>query len=274
MRGFVTQSPLISALVLLSAGVLAVLVSLLARRIFPALASVDTDPWSSTLSYVATAYGVIIGFSIIFLFGEFSDARQAVGDEATSVGTAFEEARLFPDDAAEIQHALLCYARAVPEFEWPALREGESSPEVDNAYRNIIISLGDADQPADSTFQPAAATNIFVQVGNISTAREARLVAASIQMPALMWALLWFGGLFVIALIFVVTLRARPVVQGVLVGLSAMFTLVMILIVTALSNPFGTGEGRVSPRLIEETAATMELEAPDLAAVPCDRADS
>jgi hypothetical protein len=265
-----TQTPLTSTLILLSAGVLTFLLSLLVRRIFPGLASVNTDPWSSTLSYIATAYGVVIGFSIIFLFGEFTDARRAVGDEATSVGTAFEEARLFPDDAAEIQHALLCYARAVPELEWPALREGESSPEVDDAYRNIILALGEAEQPTDSTFQPAAATNIFVQVGNISTARETRLVAASIQVPVLMWALLWCGGLFVLALIFVVTLRARPVVQAALVGLSAMFTLVMILIVTALSNPFGTGEGRVSPRLIEETAATMELEVPDLAAVPCD----
>lgn len=268
------SSTLTSSLVLLATGALAFLVSLLIRHIITAdRVSIDIDPWSSTLSYVATAYGVVVGFSIIFLFGEFSDSRNAVGNEATSIGTAFEEARLFPEDAPEIQHALLCYARAVPEYEWPALRDGESAPEVDEAYREIILALGEADQPADSTFQPAAATNIFVQVGNISTAREVRLVAASINVPDLMWALLWFGGVFVLGLIFVVTLRARPSVQAVLVGLSAMFTLVMIFIVIALSSPFAAGAGHVSPRLIEETAATMAAEIPDLADQPCAWAD-
>ena len=269
-----TQSSIQTAAVLLAIGVVALVLSLLARRVFPAIESANTDPWSSTLSYVATAYGVVIGFSIVFLFGEFSDARQAVGDEATSIGTAFEEARLFGDDAVGVQHALLCYARAVPEFEWPALRDKESAPEVDVAYRNIILALGDVDQPADSTFQPAAATNIFVQVGNISTARETRLVAASIQVPGLMWALLWCGGLFVLLLIFVVTLRARPVVQAVLVSLSTMFTAVMIFIVIALSTPFAAGEGRVSPRLLEETATTMAGEMPEIADRPCELAGS
>lgn len=269
------SSTLVTALVLLLVGAGVFLVSLLARHLIVAdRVSVDTEPWSSTLSYVATAYGVVVGFSIIFLFGEFSDARNAVGDEATSIGTAFEEARLFPDDAPRIQHALLCYALAVPEFEWPALRDGESAPEVDDAYREIILALGEADQPADSTFQPAAATNIFVQVGNISTARETRLVAASIQLPDLMWALLWCGALFVLIMIFVVTLRARPAVQAALVSLSAMFTLVMIFIVIALSIPFAEGSGQVSPRLIEETAATMAAEIPDLADQPCESSGS
>jgi hypothetical protein len=262
-------TPLISTLILLSAGVLAFIVCLSVRRILPGLESVETDPSSSTLTYVATTYGVVVGFSIIFLFGEFSDARKAVGDEATSIGTAFQEARLFPDDSAEIQHALLCYARAVPELEWPALREREPASEVDEAFRDIVVALAEAEQPAESTFQDAAAINIFIQVGNISTARETRLVSAETRMPGLMWALLWCGGLFVLGLIFVVTLRERPWVQAALIGLSTMFTLMMILIVIALTTPFASGSGRISPELIEQTAATMTLDAPELADQPC-----
>jgi len=263
-------SPRVHVLILVVGGLVVFALSVLVRRSFPRLASLDTAPWSSTLAYVATSYGVVVGFSILLLFGEFSDARQAVGDEATAIGTAFEEARLFPDDAAEVQHALICYARALPEFEWPALREGESAPEVDDAYRGVILALGDVEQPAESTFQPAAATNMFVQVGNISTARETRVVAAQTHVPPLLWALLIGGGLFVVGLIFVVTLPARPVAQGVLVGLSAVFTAVMILIVVGLSTPFASGTGRVTPKLIEETTASMEQEAPDAAAQPCD----
>ncbi|WP_129663818.1 DUF4239 domain-containing protein [Phytoactinopolyspora endophytica] len=268
-----SPTPTASTLILISAGVLVAGLCLPARRLLPRLASTDTSPWSSTLSYVATAYGIVVGFSIIFLFGEFSAARQAVGDEATSVGTAFEEARLFPGDSDHIQHALICYARAVPEFDWPALSDRSAAPEVDQAYRDIFLALGEAEQPAQSTFQPATATNILVQVGNISTAREARLVAAGIQIPTLLWVLLLGGGLLVVALIFVVTVAAHPVTQAVLVGLSAMFTVVMILIVAALGAPFAAGTGRVAPKLIEETTASMEQSEPELASQPCDHDD-
>lgn len=260
-------------LVLLATGVVAFGLSLLVRRSFPQLASANTSPWSSTLSYVATAYGVVVGFSILFLFGEFADAREAVGQEATAIGTAFEEARLFPDDAAEIQHALICYARAVPEFEWQALRDRRSAPEVDRAYRDIVLALRAADQPTESAFQPATATNIVVQVGNISTARAIRLVAAEDHLPGMLWALLLGGGVFVVGMIFVVTLPERSGAQAVLVGLSATFTAVLVLIIFALSSPYSDGAGRITPRLIEETTAVMESAASETATRPCDFGD-
>lgn len=255
--------------VLLLTAVAAFAVSFLIRRWFPALRDLDIAPWASTLSYVATAYGVVVGFTIIFLFGEFSDARTAVGNEATSIGTAFEEARLFPESAVDVQHALICYGRAVPEYDWPALRKGESAPQVDTAYRDIILALGEADEPTDGTFQPATATNVLVQVGNISTAREARIVTAEVKVPVLLWGFLFAGGLFVIALIFVVTLKSHRVTQAALVSASAVFTAVMLAIVVALATPYHEGGGgRVTPELIEETTASMEAEVPD-AATPC-----
>ena len=45
--------------------------SLVVRRLLTARPEFNTAPWTQTLSYVATSYGVILGFSIIFLFGEF-----------------------------------------------------------------------------------------------------------------------------------------------------------------------------------------------------------
>ena len=229
----------------------------------------DTGPWSATLSYIATAYGIVIGFWILFLFGLFADSRQAVGDEATSIGTAFEEVALFPDGAPSVQQALYCYAEALVAYEWPALQQGSSAPEADAAYREIILALGEIRQPFESTFEPAAATNIFVQVGNISTARETRLVAAQTPTPALMWALLLGGGLLVTVLIFVVTLRSSPRTQAAQVSLTTLFTAVMIALVAALTNPFAPGAGRVTPELVEQTQVTMATAAPQLSTGAC-----
>ena len=257
------MSSSVALVVLVGTGLVAFAGSLLVRRLFPGLRDVDTSPWLSTLSYVATAYGVVVGFTIIFLFGAFSDARQAVGNEATSIGTAFEESRLFPAQAQQIQHALICYSRAVPEYEWPAMRDGTSAPEVDAAYKNLILAPAGDQEAASGTFERAAATNLFAQLGDISTARETRLVAAETDLPPLLYGLLIGGGLFVVALIFMGTMSSAPRTQAVLVSLSAVFTMVMISIVIALSTPFASGSGRVSPKLIEQTTASMTAEAPD-----------
>lgn len=54
-----------------------------------------------------------------------------------------------------------------------------------------------------------------------------------------------------------------------LVSLSAVFSAVMILIVIALATPFASGQGRITPDLIEQTTTAMESEAPDAATQPC-----
>jgi hypothetical protein len=267
----VNLAPLMSLVLLAAAGVGAYGLSRAVRRKVRDPQAMTTEPWLATLGYVATAYGVIIGFSVLFLFGEFSSARQAVGAEATSIGTAFEEMALFPEAAPAVRESLICYSRAVVEQEWPAMQRGASAPEVDDAYRQIFVSLKSASTPLESTFQPATATNVVVQVGNISTAREERLVAATTRLPVMMWGLLLGGAVFILAMIFVVTLRATPRTQALLVGLSTAFTVVLVLLVAALNNPFASGGSRVSPELLEQTTVAMQAELP-LAPGACDQA--
>lgn len=266
-------SPGTTAAVVAAVGLVAAGIALLVRRAAPRLGTADTGPWSATLSYVATAFGVVIGFSILYLFGAFADARGAVGDEATSIGTAFEEVRLFDDAAPHVQHALICYAKAASAYDWPAMREGGSAPEADAAYTDLVVSLRQAGPPPEGTFEAAAATNVLVQVGSVSTARETRLVAASTGLPVLMWGLVLGGGLLVVVLLFAVTLPAAPRTQAVLVGLAAAFTTVLVLLVAALNAPFAPGPGRLTPALIDQTVASMERSAPDLADRPCPSGD-
>ncbi|HNL49329.1 MAG TPA: hypothetical protein PKK89_10245, partial [Microthrixaceae bacterium] len=63
--------PLLNVAALIVAGAVVFAVAALVRRRATKLADLDTAPWSATLSYVATAYGVLIGFSILLLFGQF-----------------------------------------------------------------------------------------------------------------------------------------------------------------------------------------------------------
>jgi hypothetical protein len=262
--------PVVNVVLLVLTGLAAFGLSQLLRRRF-SWGDVDPSPWAATLSYVATAYGVIVGFSIIFLFGEFSDAREAVGDEATSIGTAFEEASLFPESRASIQGALICYGQSVPAYDWPAMQRGEGgSAQVNAAFHDVVASVGDGDAEPVGALHSAAATNLVAQIGSISTARESRLVAAETQVPVMLWGLLLGGGILVVVMIFVVTLPAKPGTQAALVAFTSAFTLVLMLLVVALNDPYADAPGRISPELIEETTDSMTASLPGSDTVRCD----
>lgn len=264
------SSPWLNALLLVFTFVIGFGACLLVRALL-GQKEAHHNSWAATLSYIAAAYGVVIGFSILFLFGEYADARQAVGDEATSIGTAYDQASLFPEGEPGIQRALICYARAVSAYDWPALAEHQGgSPKVDAAYLDLVVSVGEGDQPPAGALHAATATNLVAQIGNISTARETRLVAAETRLPPMLWVLLAGGGAFVIVSIFVVTLPAGRGTQAGLVSMSAVFTVVMLLIVLALADPFGAGGGRVTPELIDQTVASMTSTAPAAVTAPCE----
>lgn len=265
----VVSDPLRNALLLLLIAAVAFGLCLAVRHALRD-AKVEHGSWSAALSYVATAYGVVVGFSILFLFGQYSDARSAVGDEATAIGTAYEQAALFPESAPDIQRALVCYARAVPTYDWPALREHRGAPEVDVAFSDLVASLGEGDQEAAGAFHAGAATSLNAQIAGISTAREVRLVTADTRMPPMLWVMLFGGGAVVVCLLFVLTMPASRITQAALVAMATAFTAVLLLIVTALSAPFGGGGGRVTPALIESTTATMESTASAEVAAPCE----
>lgn len=264
-------STVANLVILLLSGGIAAGLSLLARRRWPGAPDgvADTGPASATLSYVATAFGVVIGFSTLFLFSEVSSARQAIGDEATSIGTAFEEAGVFGAEGVEVQAALICYAQAVSTYEWPAMRNHTSAPEADAAYADLVASLGSVGDPPAGALIGATATNLVAQIGGISTAREARIVTATTPLPTMLLALMVGGSLLVLCLMWVITRPASPLGQAVLVGSAATFTAVLVLLVLVLSSPFADGSGRLNPELIEGTAASMVAASPDAAALGC-----
>jgi hypothetical protein len=239
------------------------------RRWRPGLDQIDSGPAAAVLSYVAAAFGILVGFLIVVLLGEATNARHATGDEATAIGTAFDEAQLFPEAEHDIQHALNCYSLAVTELEWPDLADGRSAPEADDAYRELIATYGDVGEFTGSSFQPAAATNTFSQIGGISTAREARLVTAQAGIRPLVWVVLIGAAVLVIVLLFAVSTSAKPVGQALLLGFAGLFTAVLLLLVAALDNPFREGTGPLTPRLIEDNTARMVALAPDAAERPC-----
>jgi hypothetical protein len=268
----VTRAWLVVLMLLVGCAAFGVSLAIRTRR--PGVEQIDSGPAAGVLGYVAAAFGFLVGFVIVFHLGLTGDARRATGDEATAIGTAFDEAQLFPEAEADLQHALICYSRSITEYEWEALAEGGGSIQADTAYRELIAAYGAVDEPFDRSFQAAAATNSFVQIGDISTARETRLVVAKSGIGPIMWVLMIGAAVFVLVLLFIVTSAARPVAQAVMLSMAAMFTMALLGMVVVFGSPFREGLGPVTPVLIEENTQRMVALAPGASEEPCSFAEA
>lgn len=254
--------------VVVLAGTLAAGLSLLFDRLFSRRGDLETESAARTLGYVASAYGIVIGFSIVFLFGEYSDARDAVGEEAAALRSAFESTLVLGDNPEGVQHALICYARAVPEFDWPALQQASLAPEVDAAYRNVFLAL---DNLAVEGTEPESAATKSV-VGSLETAAQSRLtrsLAAETQIPGLLRVFLFAGGALVVGLLYVALLGASSRRRAILVGMAAAFTSIMVAIIFQLGQPFRDDGAGVDPIPITEAVQVMERATPDVASRSC-----
>ena len=105
------------------AGLAAVGLHLLRRR-FPALASQEiNDVAGVAIGVLAAVYGIILGFVIVALYQDFTDAETNVQSEASQLIQLYEDTRGMPI-ADRIEEELRTYVANVRYREFPRMKEG------------------------------------------------------------------------------------------------------------------------------------------------------
>ena len=70
---------------------------------------------------------------------QFRNAQEGVEREADALADLYRDAQAFPTEVREqVALRVRAYARVVLEKEWPAMAEGESSPETREAYEQLL----------------------------------------------------------------------------------------------------------------------------------------
>src|SRR5438067_1857737 len=125
--------------ILAGAGALAVALMLAVRRRSPAGSFFkDTAEAAGVFAVVGTAFAVLLAFVFFLAFQSYDSARKDARAEADATISMFRTAELFPaPSSARLLGEVTCYARAVVEREWPAMRHGRSSPVVQDWVESI-----------------------------------------------------------------------------------------------------------------------------------------
>lgn len=245
---------LLFIIMVLGSGVLAGLASwLINRRVAQNLHRGNNEAAVPIFQIIGLIFGIILGFMIPAVYGEFEDAGNNVSQEANEMEVLYRLTLDAPDPTrAEMQAGLLHYAQLVVSKEWDLMARSQSSPEVDAALDRLwtIQRKFKATNAAETEVR----NRMFEEIHRITDRRSDRLLDSSTQLEPIMWIMLIGGGLVTMAFSFFIR-ASNDGNQAVMVGIMAAMIGFGLLIVMVLDSPF-TGDVRVQPDAIN---AAIEL---------------
>lgn len=213
---------------------------------------------------VGTSFAVLFAFLMLSAFQTYGGAKSGAGTEANAVLNMARTAALYPDaERDKLRSDLRCYSRAVINQEWPAMRQGHSSPLVDHwvaAYRSEFDRL-----TVRSPREQVAFQDLLTQAATRTSGRQQRLSDDTPAVPTPLWIGLIFVGCVAVSLQLGMAARdERLRVQGLQVAGVAAVVATGLLIVAFLDHPYGTHVGGIEPTSMRHSLALQHNLQPGL----------
>ena len=196
---------------------------------------------------VGVLYAVMLAFAVITVWEKFSEAENAVAQEAAAVATLYRLGDgIGGDSGPAFRSALTRYAKTAIAEDWPAMERGGEGRAVTQALNGAYSAL--------LTFIPSDARGTTLlaealhQLDVVTQTRRTRLVLAPGATPRMLWFVLSGGAVLTISFTLFFgaeNLRAQAVMTGILSSL--IFS--GLLIITAVDHPFA-GAVRVQPEAL------------------------
>ena len=212
-------------------------------------------------------YAVLLALVVIAVWEEYQEASSTVEQEANAVAEIFWLAHRLPQpQGSHIQELARSYAQEVVDKEWPLMEQGQpplmeqgqGTPAGWTLIDDIRANLQELDPhtPADEQLYAEG----LDQVQRLADARRMRLVAAEEGVPAVLWAVLIFGGAAAIGFTYLFGLQSTWAHRLMVVTLAAVIGLVLFTI-GSLEHPFSGGAriGTGAFELVLERFETSKL---------------
>jgi hypothetical protein len=249
----------LAALIILGAAAVSAAGMLVVRRRAPAGTYFkDPIPAGAVYTVAGTAYMVIVAFVFFVAFESYHAANSDAQDEATAALAMFHAVGPFPPDArAQLQAQVVCYAREVISKEWPAMREGETSPAVDARVSALEES---AEQiPVSGAKQVAAYDQWFALNEERRRGRQGRLAESEGLVPPVIWLILTIGAVVVIATVaFFADVEEAAVTQAVMIAGIAIIVVSGLVLVRFLDKPYENKNGSIKPTAMMRTLEQIQ----------------
>lgn len=258
-------------------GVTAVVLTLVffLRRVFPVGGIfTDSDRAAGIFGVLGTSFAVLLAFVIFLSFETYGNAKQAASVEAVAVQELYRDAQLFaPEEREALEGQLICYARAVIDDGWRAMREQQrTSRLVDEWVLRLEVTSNRVDLSDPRTAVGYEQWN--TQSSERRDGRRGRVAEATPFVPPPLWYALLLGAVLLLTYGCLYADRGeRFWVQAIAIGSLTVIVTAGMLTVRFFDLPYQDEPGSIRPIEMQRTLERLEelrgQEFGDVI-VPCD----
>lgn len=193
---------------------------------------------------LATLYAVLLGLIVVDAMGKFQEAGHIAEQESNCVARIFFLAEQLPNESRQkIQGLCKKYVQLVVDKEWDAMNNKQYCPEARSTALTLLRSVFSV-RPTNEAENAIYAAAID-QVGDMWTARRARILMATRSLPEFEWFVVLSGGIAtVIFTYFFGTEQLR--VQIAMTSMVTFLISLNIILLWMFGQPFH-GDSRVLP---------------------------
>jgi hypothetical protein len=207
-------------------------------------------------------FAVLLAFVTLAAFQTYSGAKTGAASEADAVLDMARTAAFFPPGQRDQLRAdLVCYGRAVVDQEWPAMRAGHQSPQVDywiGAYRALFVRLA-----LNSPREQLGFQDLLGLANERTNGRQQRLSQDTPSVPTELWLALVLGGCVVVGLQLSLAGSGVRVHAPLVAGLAALIAAGLVS-VYFLDHPYEPYVGGIQPAAMRRTLVMMRNIEPNL----------
>ena len=204
----------------------------------------EHDVIGFTFNAVGVIYGVMLGFVLSMIWGEYSHTAEVATAEGVNLRVLYYKSFALPaTNQVPIRQALLNYAHAVAEDEWITLRHAQESPRAQAAIMDLWKRYY-AVQPTDEV-QKIWLSESLNTLNETTSQRRIRMHAAEQSVPPVLWELLICGAFLTIGFMFIFGIE-RFRFHLFMTWAVTFLILLILFIIFELDNPFW-GDPHIAP---------------------------
>ncbi len=239
------------AIVLAVSAIVPILTVWLVRRTWPYPTFKENNELIGfTYAVYGLIYGVLLAFTIIIAWEDFSATDRLVMDETTILSELWRDSEPFPAAIRDGIHGdLAAYAQSIVDDEWHAMSErGEADPKTQAIYERLWAHTYDI-QP-ETKSQEAYLGELLGRMNELSGDRRLRILHSNEEVPSVLLVILLIGAVPTVAYTLLFS-NKHAWVQMVIMGNIMLIVLLGLLVMMSLQHPF-TGGVSIQPDAFEE----------------------
>lgn len=205
---------------------------------------IGTDTIGWFFGGVLTLYGITLGLVTVATWGNYTSVSDIASAEAAAITALYRDTDGYPEpERTALREQLREYTESVVRLAWPAQRRGLVSVEGDVRITALQHTLVDFDP--QTTGEQVLHAEALRQFNTLVEHRRRRAESVSASIPSVLWAVVLWGAVIVVALSYSFPVRAY-VEHAWLTGVVAAIMALSIFVIAALDHPY-RGEVSIAP---------------------------